>query len=53
MVKIICRVCFRPFVPTTKIQAAVKPRPFLHKVAAANPEYEKSLLQVHNIHLNI
>jgi len=36
----------RPFVPPTKIQAAVKPRPFLHKVAAANPEYEKSLLQV-------
>lgn len=36
----------RPFVSTTKIQAAVKPRPFLHKVAAANPEYEKSLLQV-------
>ncbi|VVC32099.1 Hypothetical protein CINCED_3A005401 [Cinara cedri] len=31
----------------TKIQAAVKPRPFLHKVAAANPEYEKSLLQKH------
>lgn len=36
----------RPFVPPTKIQAAVKPRPFLHKVAAANPEFEKSLLQV-------
>ncbi|XP_026806564.1 uncharacterized protein LOC113549452 isoform X3 [Rhopalosiphum maidis] len=37
----------KPFVPTTKIQAAVKPRPFLHKVAAANPEFEKSLLQKH------
>ncbi|XP_060872505.1 uncharacterized protein LOC132946497 isoform X2 [Metopolophium dirhodum] len=37
----------KPFVPPTKIQAAVKPRPFLHKVAAANPEYEKSLLQKH------
>ncbi|XP_050439895.1 uncharacterized protein LOC126845274 isoform X2 [Adelges cooleyi] len=38
----------KPFTPPTKIQAAVKPRPFLHKVAAANPEFEKSLLQKHH-----
>ncbi|XP_050532347.1 uncharacterized protein LOC126900559 isoform X2 [Daktulosphaira vitifoliae] len=37
----------KSFTPATKIQAAVKPRPFLHKVAAANPEFEKSLLQKH------
>lgn len=37
---------FRILVPTTKTKTAVKPRSFLPKVDAANPEFKKSLPQI-------